>query len=189
MTHAGTVLLLTFGLFLGMLLCLEIGRRAGIRRMKEDAETTAAGVSAVDGAVFALLGLLIAFTFSGASARFDTRRQLIVEATNHIGTAYLRLDLLSAEAQPALRESFRRYVDARIEANRKLPDMAAAKEHVAQALELQDGIWRQGVAATRAQGAHPSAPMLLLPALNAMIDITTTQLMTPGNGRFGGFIG
>jgi hypothetical protein len=31
--------------------------------------------------------------------------------------------------------------------------------------------------------------MLLLPALNAMIDITTTQLMTPGNGRFGGFIG
>jgi hypothetical protein len=171
------VLLLTFGLFLGMLLCLEIGRRAGIRRMKEDAETTAAGVSAVDGAVFALLGLLIAFTFSGASARFDTRRQLIVEATNHIGTAYLRLDLLSAEAQPALRESFRRYVDARIEANRKLPDMAAAKEHVAQALELQDGIWRQGVAATRAQGAHPSAPMLLLPALNAMIDITTTQMM------------
>jgi len=63
MTHAGTVLLLTLGLFLGMVLFLEIGRRAGIRRMKEDSETTAAGVGAVNGAVFALLGLLIAFTF------------------------------------------------------------------------------------------------------------------------------
>jgi hypothetical protein len=160
-----------------MLLCLEIGRRAGIRRLKEDAETTAPGVSAVDGAVFALLGLLIAFTFAGASARFDTRRQLIVEATNHIGTAYLRLDLLPADAQPALRENFRRYVDARIEANRKLPDMAAVNKQVAEAIELQEQIWRQAVAASRAERAAPAAPMLLLPALNAMIDITTTQMM------------
>ena len=134
-------------------------------------------MSAVDGAVFALLGLLIAFTFAGASARFDTRRQLIVEATNHIGTAYLRLDLLPADAQPALRENFRRYVDARIEVNRKLPDMVAVKKQVAEAIELQKQIWRQAVAASRAEGAAPAAPMLLLPALNAMIDITTTQMM------------
>jgi hypothetical protein len=42
---------------------------------------------------------------------------------------------------------------------------------------LQNEIWRQAVAASRAEGAAPSAPMLLLPALNAMIDITTTQVM------------
>jgi hypothetical protein len=93
------------------------------------------GFGTIEGSVLALLGLLIAFTFSGASARFDTRRQLIVEATNHIGTAYLRLDLLPAGAQPALRESFRRYVDARIEVNRKLPDMAAVKKQVVEAME------------------------------------------------------
>src|SRR5439155_1376569 len=102
MSHAVTVFLFTVGLFFGMLLFLEIGRRIGIRRMKEDGGTAGEGVGAVDGAVFALLGLLIAFTFSGASARFDTRRQLIVEETNDIGTAYLRLDLLAADAQAAL---------------------------------------------------------------------------------------
>src|SRR5437867_6093475 len=85
MSHAVTVFLFTVGLFFGMLLFLEIGRRIGIRRMKEDGGTAGEGVGAVDGAVFALLGLLIAFTFSGASARFDTRRQLIVEETNDIG--------------------------------------------------------------------------------------------------------
>jgi hypothetical protein len=177
MNHALTVFLYTFSLFLGMLLFLEIGRRIAVRRMKQDSGTAGEGVGAVDGAVFALLGLLIAFTFSGASSRFDTRRQLIVEETNDIGTAYLRLDLLPADAQPALRESFRRYLDARIDVYRKLPDLAAAKEHLAKANELQTQIWRQAVAASRAEGALPAAPVLLLPALNAMIDITTTRTM------------
>jgi hypothetical protein len=113
MSHGATVFLLTFGLFLGMLLCLEIGRHIGIRRLKDDSVTAAEGIGAADGAVFAVLGLLIAFTFSGATARFDSRRQLIVEETNDIGTAYRRLDLLRSDAQPALRESFRRYLDAR----------------------------------------------------------------------------
>ncbi len=177
MTHAVTVLFLTFGLFLGMLLFLEIGRRISIRRMKEDAGTAGEGVGAVDGAVFALLGLLIAFTFSGASSRFDIRRQLIVEETNDIGTAYLRLDLLPVNAQPMLRESFRRYLDARIEVYQKLPDIAAAKKSLAKASELQGQIWRQAVSASQAKGAPPAAPILLLPALNAMIDITTTRTM------------
>jgi hypothetical protein len=109
----------TSGLFLGMLLFMEIGRRVAVRRMREDTGAAGEGVGTVDGAVFAQLGLLIAFTFSGASSRFDTRRQLIVEETNDIGTAYLRLDLLPADLQPALRESFRRYLDARIEVYRE----------------------------------------------------------------------
>jgi len=177
MSHALIVLFFTFGLFLGMLLFLEIGRRAGLRRVKEDSGTAGEGVGAVDGAVFALLGLLIAFTFSGASSRFDARRQLIVEETNDIGTAYLRLDLLPADLQPALRESFRRYLDARLEVYRKLPDIAAAKESLAKANELQGKIWRQAVVASQSQGAPPAAPILLLPALNTMIDITTTRTM------------
>ena len=60
------------------------------------------------------MGLLIAFTFSGAATRFDGRRQLIGEEANAIGTAYLRMDLLPQAAQPALREDFRNYVDARL---------------------------------------------------------------------------
>ena len=91
----------------------------------------AVGESAAEGAIFALLGLLVAFTFSGAASRFDARRQLIVEETNDIGTAYLRLRLLPLSAQPALREQFRQYVDARLAFYRKLKDMPAAMaEHV-----------------------------------------------------------
>ena len=69
----------------------------------------------MEGAVFALLGLLVAFAFSGAATRFDTRRQLIVEETNAVGTAYVRLDLLPAEVQPTLRARVRQYLATRLE--------------------------------------------------------------------------
>ncbi len=177
MDHGITVSLFGIGLFVGMLVLLEVGRRIGARRLAEDPEGAEAGVGTVEGAVFALLGLLIAFTFSGAATRFDTRRQLIVEETNDIGTAYLRLDMLPVEAQPALREKFRGYVDTRLEVYRKLPDMAAVQEEMAKANRLQVEIWQQSIAASRAPGASAAAPMLLLPALNAMIDITTTRTM------------
>ena len=115
------IALLAGGLFAGMLVLLEIGRRLGLRRLALDSEAVRAGFGVVEGAIFAPMGLLIAFTFSEAASRFDTRRQLVVEEANAIGTAYLRLDLLSASAQVALRESFRRYVDARLDVYRKPP--------------------------------------------------------------------
>ncbi|MDG4551569.1 MAG: DUF4239 domain-containing protein [Candidatus Contendobacter sp.] len=168
---------LALGLLLGMLLLLEIGRRLGMRRLANDPEGARAGTGTIEGAVFALLGLLVAFTFSGAAARFDTRRALIVEETNAIGTAYLRLDLLPAGAQPPLRDLFRRYVDTRLEAYRKLPDLKATWAELDKANRLQGEIWSQAVVAGRAEGAPPAATMLLLPALNDMIDITTTRTM------------
>ena len=177
MEHGIFASLLAVALFLGMLMLAEVGRRIGMRRLAQDPEGAEAGVGVVDGAVFALLGLLMAFTFSGAASRFDTRRQLIVEETNDIGTAYLRIDLLPVDAQPKLREKFRQYVDARLGVYRKMPDIAAANEELARTNKLQGEIWRQAVAASAAQGASPAAPMLLLTALNAMIDITTTRTM------------
>ena len=177
MNYIAFTSLLTLALFVGMVLLLEIGRRIGVRRIADDPEGAQAGTGAVNGAVFALLGLLIAFTFSGAATRFDERRNLIVQETNDIGTAYLRLDLLPPSAQPALRDLFRQYLDARLEIYRKLPDMAAAKESLARSTKLQGEIWSQAVAAGRMSEAPPAANMLLLPALNQMIDITTTRTM------------
>jgi hypothetical protein len=167
-------LLWTGGLFVAMLLMLEGGRRVGLRRAAQDPETARAGAGVVEGAVFALLGLLVAFTFSGAASRFDERRKLIVEESNAIGTAYLRIDLLPAAAQPDLRDAFRRYLDARLGVYRALPDMAKVNAELARASGLQQEIWSRAVAASA--GSQPPT-MLLLPALNDMIDITTTRTM------------
>lgn len=166
------VVLAAGGLFAGMLLLQEAGRRLGARRLRVDPEGSRTGLGAVEGAVFGVMGLLIAFTFSGAASRFETRRQLIVEEANAIGTAYLRVDLLPADAQPKIRDLFRSYVDSRIEVYRKLPDVSAAQQALARSNALQGGIWK---ACLEAATGAPQATMLLLPALNAMFDITTTR--------------
>lgn len=182
MNYTLSAFLITLSLFIGMLLLLEIGRRIGVRRRARDPEGAVAGTGPIGGAVFALLGLLIAFTFAGAASRFDTRRALIVDEANAIGTAYLRIDILPADTQPPLRDLFRRYVDSRLEVYRQLPnikllDISAVLAKLAGVNRLQGEIWSQAVSASRMEGASPSAVMLLLPALNEMIDITTTRTM------------
>jgi hypothetical protein len=116
---------------------------------------------------------MVAFTFSGATSRFDARRAQTVQEANAIGTAYLRLDLLPAAAQPALREKFREYADARMAVYRALPDLEGSNAQAARATALQGEIWNGAVAALR--DAPPHASLLLIPALNDMIDITATR--------------
>jgi hypothetical protein len=160
-----------------MSLLLEMGRRMALRERAVRFEKDPVGVAAVEGSVFALFGLLLAFTFSGSVERFNKHRELIAEETNAIGTAYLRLDLLPKSAQPTLRELFGKYLDARLDVYRKLPDIEAAKAALATSTDLQHQIWTQAVNASRLADSHPDGGKLLLPALNAMIDITTTREM------------
>jgi hypothetical protein len=164
-------------LFFAMLAFSEIGRRVGRARLAHDPDGLGKGVGAAEGAVFGLLGLLLAFTFSGAASRFETRRHLVADEANVIGTAYLRLDLLAADAQPELRELFRKYVDARLEATRFSGAMDVWKAKLAEGTALQAEIWAKATAAVRRPDAVPQATSFVLSALNEMFDITTTRQM------------
>jgi hypothetical protein len=163
------------GLFLGMLVLLEVGRRLGRRRLIS--EGAAGGFGAVESAIFALFGLLVAFTFSGAVSRFDSRRALIADEANAIGTAYLRLDLLGATDRSPMQQMFREYLDSRLDVYRKLPDVDAAFAALARSADIQQKIWTRSLNAIRTPDAHPNSPILLIPALNEMFDITTTRTM------------
>jgi hypothetical protein len=167
-------------LFAGMLAFLEAGRRIGLAKLARDPDGVK-GAGPVEAAVFGLLGLLLAFTFSGAASRFETRRHLIAEETNAIGTAYLRVDLVPADAQPQLRDLFRRYLDTRVLTYLNVQDVAATQASHAEDVALQGEIWAAAVAACRRPDAPNYAAMLLMPALNQMIDITTTRAVATQN--------
>jgi hypothetical protein len=163
---------LTLGLLLGMLFLLEFGRRLGRRYLAASGGSAPTG--SLDSAVFALLGLLLAFTFSGAASRFDTRRDQIVAETNDIGTAWLRLDLLPAQAQPALRTLFRRYVDSRLEMYGQLQTIEATRSELQRSADLQAEIWSAAVTAC-GEKKDAATTTLVLGSLNGMFDITTTR--------------
>ena len=100
------ILLLSLGLFAGMLVLYVAGHELRLRHLAAGSEREVSGAGIVEGAVFALLGLLLAFAFSGAASRFDDRRNQIVEEANAIGTAYLRLDVLAPAARDERTERF-----------------------------------------------------------------------------------
>ena len=159
-------------LALMLLAMLEAGWRL---RQRHGNQSEAQGLGAVDGAVFSLMGLLVAFTFSGAAGRFDERRAQVVQEANAVGTAYLRLDLLPESPRAALQEQFRQYVDERLATYRAIPDMVQVSQHLNRSIALQGEIWKGAVKAASETLGTP-APMLLLPALNEMIDITSTRM-------------
>lgn len=161
------------GLFIGLLIVFGTGRYIGVQWLPaSESEQTSSGL--LDGAIFGLLGLLIAFTFAGATSRFDHRKEMVIQEANAIGTAYLRLDLLSVETQPALRTLFRQYLDARLEIYQRLPDLKASEAAWVRANALQGEIWSAAVKACEATGSVPTTN-LLLTALNEMFDIATQR--------------
>lgn len=164
-------------IFVGMLVMLEVGRRAGLRRHARDPGESKERLGAVEGAIFGLLGLLIAFTFAGAMGRYDRRRELVVQEANVVGDAWARLDALPPETQPAIRDGMRRYVEARLETYRLLPDLDAALAEVRRSEVIQDEIWKSAIAAC-ATPEGQRVTMLVLPALDTAFDMTLVRTMT-----------
>jgi hypothetical protein len=163
----------SISLFFLTLLALYVGRRLG-RRWYARADAAAANTGVVEAAVFGLLGLIVAFMFGAAAARFEGRRQLIVDEANAIGTAYLRLDLLPARYQAEMRAMFRDYLDTRLRAYEALPDRQAAFAELAKAERQGKVIWERAVPAAREEGWTP-ATILLLPAINEMLDLAAAR--------------
>lgn len=173
---AGQTALITIVVFVGMIFSLEVGLRVGRSRIQAKWEGEGVSYIALEGSVFGLMGLLIAFTFSTAASRFEMRRQLAVEETNDIRASWKRLDLLPASHQGPLRERFRQYVDARLSFYRSLADQEQPSLALARTRALQDRIWADSVAACK-EVPSPAVTTLVLGSTNAMIDITTSRAM------------
>ena len=157
-------------IFAGLIVCLEIGYRLGVKRVKTLANAFE-GFGAIEGAVFGIFGLLLSLTFFGAGSRLEARRQLIVTEANAIASAYLRVDLLPDAEQPEVRRLFREYLDQRILISESA-DEAQALVELPRATKLQQAIWLHAVSATK-EGT-PGTP-LLLPALNQMNEIASAK--------------
>ena len=87
-----------FGLFifilLVVLLSVECGYRLGKYRRSRSEQEKEAPVGTMVGATLGLLAFILAFTFGLAAARFDARRQVLLDEANAIGTTYLRAGIL-----------------------------------------------------------------------------------------------
>lgn len=153
------------GAFVVLELAFQIGRRSKPKEAPPQLAT-------IQGAMLGLLGLLLGFSFSGATGRFIDRQDVLMREANAMSTAYLRADLLEEPHATALRNAVRAYCDARIALFERRPNEDAAG--IRRSLgELQAAVWRAGVDGAKASGAPTIG--VVLPPLNDMFDLLSTR--------------
>jgi hypothetical protein len=164
-----------------LILAYEIGFRIGLLQKAnfEGGSRSQAGV--VVGSLFALSAFFLAFTFNSVNARFDARKQLVVEEANVIGTTYLRSQLLPEPHRTDLLVSLERYVDLRLQGAglASKADAAAFYQILSDSEELLDTLWQQVLSLNGLDNVDPVIRGLFIEAVNEVID-THTRRVTVG---------
>jgi hypothetical protein len=151
-----------------------LGYRLRSRTIQKDKDYVVEDLGAINGTLLGLLALLLAFTFSMSNSRYDTRRQSIIEEANAIGTTILRTDIYPDSMRQVLRSHLKDYVEARIEFYEAGMDVKEMVKKFKKASGISSQLW--SIAATYArQDDITTRTSEFIPALNTMIDMTTTR--------------
>jgi hypothetical protein len=162
---------LFLAILLVILLASGFGHRMGIRRNRRSEREKEGVVGGMVAAELGLLGFLLAFTFGFAASRFDTRRQILLDESNAIGTTFLRGAMLPQPQRDDVRQMLREYVDVRLEAART----GVLTEALRKSDELHRRLWDAAVAASEKDPR--SVPTgLFVESLNEVIDIHAKRL-------------
>lgn len=167
-------------IFILMLLFLEIGRRSRLALIKRN-PSDSGSIGPVETVIFALLGLLLAFTFTGSWNRFEVRKELITKEANAIKNLFWRADLLDAESKAKVTKLLKEYTSIRASIYRDSTDDQKIEMNYQRGLDLQQKIWDLAVAGCSSPGVSPGCAALVLPAINMVSDVAKSRLMARQN--------
>jgi hypothetical protein len=158
---------------------VAVGYLAG-RFLRLRDETLREPVGIVQGAFFALVGLILAFGLTLAIGRYDTRRAAVVDDANTIGTTYLRAQTLAEPVRSDSLRLLREYTDASLALSKAVPTTDGFARAVAREDAIQRRLW--SLAGDALAGApRDSAPRLYVETLNQMIDQQTVRVAALNN--------
>jgi hypothetical protein len=105
---------LDFVVFLAVLLvALEVGFRIGLVRQNAWKDDEEAGGRISLTSMFAVLGLMLAFTFGAAITRHEARKKAVIAEANALGTAFLHAGLAAEPGRAELRTALLDYARTR----------------------------------------------------------------------------
>lgn len=154
----------------GFLAAQSVGFRLGLRDWTKADGDAKAHVHSLQNAALGLLALLLGFTFAMAVQRFDTRKALVLEESNAIGTAYLRSKMLPAPQAAESAKLYRELVAARLAFFQAGVDPAKLEAAHAAAGRIESRLWAIAGEAMAAD-AKALSTSLYVDALNAVIDV------------------
>jgi len=143
-------------------------------QLKKFPDRVSGSLGSVEGSMLGAMALLLGFTFSIAISKFETRKDVIVEEANDIGTAILRCDMYPDSVRNPLRADFKEYIETRIAYYTVGSDEEKIKLELEKAGEISNRIWKR-VALQAQNRDNIAVTAQMIPAVNAMIDIVTTR--------------
>ena len=159
-------------LFILMIIATLIGKKIGNKiRLNNKSEKNLTETSGLIGLLF----FLLAFTFGMSGSRYDSRRTIVVEEANDIGTAILRSDLYPDTERTLFRKDFKEYVEARIQYYEVGPDVKGILKADSLSQAISARLWKRASDLSK-NPANLAATQQMIPALNTMIDVTTSRL-------------
>ena len=159
-----------------VLFSVECGYRVG-KHVGHPEQEKEAPLDEMVGASLGLLAFLLAFTFSLAASRYDTRRQLLLDEANAIGTTYLRAAMLP-EGRGEIEALLRDYLDLRLDAARARDPAHAMRRAEA----LQQQLWTRIVPIAK-QAPDAVVTGLFVQSLNELIDLHAKRVTADVRNR------
>jgi len=154
-----------------VIVCGEIGFRIGHLAKVSLGETPFAVLQT---AVFGLLSLLLAFSFSLGLARYDARRIELLNEANAIWTTIMRSELLDPQAAAIMHDRLEKYVEVRILFARADVDEHAKADAAQRSVVLQNDMWQVAKSQIDSR-SNPVAVSLFIEALNNMDEETARE--------------
>jgi len=154
-----------------ILLCMEWGFRFGRWRRLHHADEKDGPVGAMVGAMVALLGFMLAFTFGLAASRYETRRNILQQEANAVGTCFLRAGMLAEPQAIAVQSLLRTYLDVR----QKSLQTGQLVEGIKRSEQIHRQLWQQAELAVKADPQMVPTG-LFVQSLNEVIDVHTLRL-------------
>ena len=144
----------------------EVARRRGARLRRENRPACATKFSE---ATLALLGLLLAFTFSMALAKHDQRRQMLVNDSNAIGDFSTCASLLKEPVRGKLQGVIREYVELLLALAKERPSEEKLQKALADLQALQRRMQ------TLVGEALDRGTPLAVPLVNTLNEVTSSH--------------
>jgi hypothetical protein len=160
-----------------VLFSIWIGAFLGNRKRRQPDHQDESSLSSIIGATLGLLAFMLAFTFGIAAERYQTRKQLLLDEVNAIGTTFLRARLLQEPHRSEVQKLLREYVDIRVHLAKETPkrQFEEFKEILSRSEAMQNQLWSHAVALAEADRSS-EVDALFISSLNEVIDFHNSRI-------------
>lgn len=156
------------------------GRQRGIRRVLRDPDGHGSGLGAVEGPLYGMFGLLLAFTFAGATERFQDRRAMILDEAKAVSTAWGLFELLPEPVRDEARAGIAKYLDQHLKVFVEVSDPESFRRDYEELERMGNAIWDLVATECREERSQRLANAVM-PQLADVFDIATARRATLGS--------